>query len=384
MSHPSTQRHPWFDVVRGLSALLVCCGHLRAVVLADYPDVVAPAWWQQTFYAVTSLGHQAVMVFFVLSGFFVGGSVLKPGFSWRGYAVARLSRLWVVLLPCLLLTWGIDHLITQWAPAVLGGAHQARWHSGPEAGRYDAGLLTLLGNALFLQTVAVPIYGSNSPLWSLANEFWYYLLFPLLASAAGWVGPGRSSAIHRIAVAALAGLLAWCLPREMMGGFAVWLMGAGVAACTRPAMARVQAFARRLWPLTTAWLLGALAYGKATSWQARLGAEADLVLGAAFALWCLSMAGRGLDPRHLAVRLAERLSDWSYSLYLSHFPVVMLLAALGFTQAKWQPGPAALGLYALLLAVLVAVGWLVWYLFERHTARVRGALAFRPRPAVVA
>ena len=45
--------------------------------------------------APTRLGHQAVVVFFVLSGLFVGGSVLRAGEDFRNgwYAVARLARL---------------------------------------------------------------------------------------------------------------------------------------------------------------------------------------------------------------------------------------------------------------------------------------------------
>jgi peptidoglycan/LPS O-acetylase OafA/YrhL len=41
---------------------------------------------------------------------------------------------------------------------------------------------TFVGNLAFLQTIAVPIFGTNGPMWSLANEFWYYLIFPLAAS----------------------------------------------------------------------------------------------------------------------------------------------------------------------------------------------------------
>jgi len=42
----------------------------------------------------------------------------------------------------------------------------------------------LLENLGFVQTVSVPVYGTNGPLWSLANEFWYYVMFSLIAVAA--------------------------------------------------------------------------------------------------------------------------------------------------------------------------------------------------------
>jgi peptidoglycan/LPS O-acetylase OafA/YrhL len=66
------------------------------------------------FYLATGLGHQAVMAFFVLSGFLVGGTVVSRAecgqWSWIDYAITRMTRLWMVLLPALLLTAFWDNL----------------------------------------------------------------------------------------------------------------------------------------------------------------------------------------------------------------------------------------------------------------------------------
>ena len=37
----------------------------------------------------------------------------------------------------------------------------------------------LFSNIFFLQGIYTPTFGTDGALWSLANEFWYYLLFPL-------------------------------------------------------------------------------------------------------------------------------------------------------------------------------------------------------------
>ncbi len=372
MNSPS-QHHPWFDVVRGVSALLVCAGHLRAVVMVDFPGIEHPAPWHQVFYALTGLGHQAVMVFFVLSGFFVGGAVLKPGFEPKDYMVARLSRLWVVLLPCLLITWALDAWTLRLAPSIMEGAYQAQWHSGPQAGRYDASALTFLGNALFLQTLAVPVHGSNSPLWSLAYEFWYYVLFPLLAVAAGWVRRGASGMTRVLALTAAVSLL-WALPSELIQGFLVWLMGVVLWWCCRSLPHQILLRARRWMTWTTLMFLGALAYSKSAAWQASVKLDADLLLGGLFAVWCLSLAGPRPALSGLVGRLFRRLSDWSYSLYLSHFPLIMLLAALIFAPNRLQPGWPALLTFAGALGLVLGFGALVWWLFERHTAQVRRRL----------
>jgi hypothetical protein len=61
------------DCLRGLAALLVVVEHLRAFLFVPFPQVVSPGVITKAFYLVTGLGHQAVMIFFVLSGFLVGG-----------------------------------------------------------------------------------------------------------------------------------------------------------------------------------------------------------------------------------------------------------------------------------------------------------------------
>jgi len=83
-------------------------------------------------------------------------------------------------------------------------------------------ILPLPANVFFLQTITVPVYGSNSPLWSLANEFWYYLLFPLLllAPQRGWLKGGLLFAV------ALA-IRRFCPPKSSRGthmadGAAAW------------------------------------------------------------------------------------------------------------------------------------------------------------------
>ena len=65
-----------------------------------------------------------------------------------------------------------------------------------------------MGNLFFLQTIFVPPFGSNAPLWSLSFEFWYYLLFPLCLfalSRGNQVVSGRFCALAAVAVAALVG-----------------------------------------------------------------------------------------------------------------------------------------------------------------------------------
>lgn len=65
--------------MRCIAAFLVVSMHLRAALFVDWQQSESRGMAARLFYSVTSLGSEAVVVFFVLSGFLVGGSLLKGG-----------------------------------------------------------------------------------------------------------------------------------------------------------------------------------------------------------------------------------------------------------------------------------------------------------------
>ena len=62
------------DQMRWIAALAVCAAHLRSITLANY---AGGGWAGGAFFFVHGFGHQAVVFFFVISGFLVGGDVLR-------------------------------------------------------------------------------------------------------------------------------------------------------------------------------------------------------------------------------------------------------------------------------------------------------------------
>src|SRR5690348_6381653 len=85
------------DLFRGLAALTVMSGHLRAFLFVSYASAPAHGFLWTMFYLLTGLGHQAVMIFFVLSGFLIGKNISESASSGRwslaDYAIRRMSRL---------------------------------------------------------------------------------------------------------------------------------------------------------------------------------------------------------------------------------------------------------------------------------------------------
>lgn len=363
----SDGRLPHLDMIRGLAALEVCLGHMRGFFLVDY-EQSGGGFAVKLFYLLTGLHHQAVMIFFVLSGFLVGGSVVRQKrngkWSWQGYLLRRLCRLWIVIVPALLLTLAWDVYGTHLNPDAYRGAFYPQLLSGPVHGN-DLSLAAFLGNTLFLQKVVVDCFGTNGPIWSLANEFWYYLLFPLgLQIVLRAESPRR-----RVAAAILVAAICALLPSAMLLYGLIWLFGViAFLALDHPASARPVSS----WPAGVLGLvlLGAMLLAS----RAQLPFANDFTIGAAFAC-ALPFLARAPAPSRLYRQCGFLLSELSYTLYLVHFP---FLAWIYFTFAapiQWTLGPASLAMLFGIMLVTIAYAAAIWWLFERNTDRLRVAVA---------
>jgi peptidoglycan/LPS O-acetylase OafA/YrhL len=350
------------DMLRGACALLVVVSHLRSMLIVPYAQAERHGPAELLLFTLGGLGHESVIVFFALSGYLVGGSTLaamRAGrFSFLDYGVARLSRLWTVLVPALILTALLDFAGGALAPpGAYRGAFAELIFSGPTpAEPASHSLSSFIGNLLFLQTIVTPVFGADRPLWSLANEAWYYLVFPLVAL--GYFRRGRSTS----ALCALAGLLAlaW-LPVETALLGLPWL--AGALAADHPVR----------WSPTRALAASAATVAMiGVSHHART-IGGDILLGCVVAFWLRDLAALG-PIGGLYARAATGLSNISYTLYAVHFPLVLMLWFWLLAPVQSQPGALALMRIAAFLAVALAYATLVWFLFERRTDAVRGAM----------
>jgi peptidoglycan/LPS O-acetylase OafA/YrhL len=358
------------DNARWMAALLVAASHARNFLFVDWPQVLDRGPIAAAFYWLTGFGRISVVVFFVLSGYLVGGRVfagIAAGtFSLQEYALSRFARLYPPLLAALLLCALFDQIGMRLANAfgyydfpnsygVAGATHAVAEAAGP---------LTAIVNLLFMQTIAGRTFGSNSPLWSLANEFWYYAFIPVIALLLRGAARRRGRLAAAAAVGALAA--AW-LPSEMLILATTWLAGAAAYRFSRP-LAMTKRFA-----LLAAFFFAAGAVRTLHPFPACPLGE-DLVVGAAFAalLWSLGRPAVRSDASH---GLSGRLAGFSYTLYLVHVPLLFLLAASTLqhfaTAARLQPGPASTALFAAGLALAVALAYGVAQVTEVRTDDVR-------------
>lgn len=366
-------KYQWLDLLRGISALLVCANHLRAAMFVDYSAFESSSLLVKLFYFLTGLGSQSVIVFFVLSGFFVGGSVIKRWsvFSYSDYLLARFVRLWIVLVPALLLTLFLDQYTSRIAPDVFSGVDFSVINSGPKD-NYSISLATFLQNLFFLQTVSAPVFGSNSPLWSLSNEFWYYICFPLFL----FLFERKTNPLVRLTSIAIIATLGFSM-QDKVPGLVVWMIGAGVYCLPRGHHVAQ--------PLLIAVTLPLFVVTLAMSKAHLIPGSFDMIaLGCSTGLLIVSLRGLSPMPTWLA-KPTEWLASISYTLYLIHFPLVMLFYVTSFRGKQVGPDVEHFAIFFSLIASLLLIAHCLWVVFEKRTESVKiyliGLLHRRLRPA---
>lgn len=355
----------WHSIVisllRGLAALVVAAAHLRSELYPGLRTVADPTLWFKSFAFATGFAHQAVLVFFVISGWLVGGSLLnkmgQPG-ALTNYAIDRVTRLWMVLIP----TFGLTLVFGLYS----GVLHPSGIDFGP-ANEFSA--LAFAGNLFGLQDILLPEFGGNYALWSLANETWYYLLFPLLVVL---VRARRATPRLASAVALVAALVV--LPTGIIVYFAIWLLGV--------AFSRVRIDCQT--GLRWAWLLPLAAlsvYFRLTGDNDRFDQTTlgmDFLLSLMLLALLSSLQFRPAPASTLAqplARIGRFFADFSFSLYVLHLPLIFLLKQVALTQfglRKLSPSePLHFALYLGMLAVLLLGSYLSYLLFESQTYRIR-------------
>jgi peptidoglycan/LPS O-acetylase OafA/YrhL len=355
------------DLMRGAAAIAVMLWHLRSLFLVEFSEIASANPIVKLVYLACGFSREAVMIFFVLSGFLVGGSVIRGRmdgeWSWGVYFTNRLSRLWVVLIPALILGAIWDHSGTAifGSAGTYGAMDHATWdYSGTVATRLSASVM--IGNALFLQGILTPMFGSNGPLWSLSYEFWYYVLFPLIVLAV----PTKKVELSTGLYSAAAVMVMFFIGRTISLYFLIWLMGAALNLAPelsdRPAKLWIVAGVGALLVVLAliAFKLGDAMYSR------------DLVIGvASSAVIFVVLRMDARSKSGLYSRTVRRMAGFSYTLYLVHVPALMFISAWLVGRGRWQPDAAHIAIVAALGICALAYASAIGQLTEARTGAVR-------------
>ncbi len=347
--------HRKFDTLRGVAALVVFLSHVYELYWQRLLGEAAPL---SRFWATA--GRHAVLVFFLLSGYLIMLSIhdnarRNAGFSAPEYLASRIARIHPPLVGAL----GIMALV--WLAIHLGDLPGKTDYGLPGdlyvmRPRYDIPLSRIATSLLMLGGLT----GPNPVLWSLYFEFQLYVLALLVTlglTAHGGALRGACLVAAALGIAVLtahdAAFLFYAL---------VWLIGAAAALGTLRGGAaierRLRAPALGLACVLAA--LGILQPGALAATGAHPDYAAQLAFCVPYAYLIFFFPGLdGILPAPLA-----RTGDFSYSLYVVHFPLLFLLLSLGQDWMQHSYARTA-ALSALAVAAIVPLAYAFARVFER-------------------
>jgi peptidoglycan/LPS O-acetylase OafA/YrhL len=360
------------------------------VVLCHFLTKYQPVFGEASFRLGSTLGGVAVLLFFALSGMLICYSLLKklgnPTYRFRDFFVDRFSRIYSGLVPSMLFSAFFAALIyftnypyfdylssMQSSPSLLTFVMTLGMLQRFPISFFNS-LLSPLG--LVFPLPSVTPFGFNGLLWTLAVEWWIYMFFGWFAiGLSAFLAKRKRSSAYKILFLIIAAALSFILiglMQEFSSVIIVWFVGALMMLAVSNETLRsklVDRFAARVLALVFVFAFASAIFGAyvAFAWT---GGYYDVFLGlalSAFVLFgVLFLNGNGVGYISKCV-LNERLASWiavgagfSYTLFLTHYPIVIFLNGLNL------PIDRLLMLPAILLITNLAAFSIAYFTEKRH------------------
>jgi len=356
------------DLLRAAAILMVICAHGFVVLYAHFGETLG---------AFGHGGFYGVELFFVLSGFLIGQILIRAGadLARAGNVAFFYVRRWFRTLPLFFL-----FLLVNVISERLFRAHAVNFPEG-------------LTHGLFLRNLAGFHMTFFPESWSLAIEEWFYLLFP----AALWLGlkftkrfgaAFLTAALSFLAFSTVARFVAatdpantWELGIRMVviyrfDALMIGMLGAWLSIqfpkpwlrsaflCALGGLILLLAMYATLWKIEN----GHLAFGD-DNYFARTFRFTLVSLG--FALLLPWASAWKLGRENFASTAVRKIALWSYSLYLVHLPVFLLVSRAGLGPDQPMPLGKALFSFALQIGGAILLSALLYRFFEAPCTRLR-------------
>ncbi len=344
----SSNHYQWLDLIRFLAAFAVLLCHGRGYFLPEYGQL--PLAQKNilvfVFYALTRLGNEAVIVFFVLSGFLVGGKniqrMLDKSFFWQNYAIDRFARIFPPLLGCTIFYY-ISALIYNGNPSIC-----------------DC-ILNLLSLQCWVVDPVVP------PFWSLSFEVWFYIV-------TGCIGCFCCTEKYYLKMIALCIVSVFFVKLGNIYAF-IWIWGAFVYFLKITPSLKIVITTSTLFSLGL--ILNQLTFTSRTFGELITLSryQTQMFLGISFAIFVSAIVSTKPQSRFLngINRAGGYLASFSYSMYLSHDVTFRLLQYAGIKRAN-SLSIASISIWCSCMAIAMLVSYLLFLLFEKNTSFYKQSL----------
>ena len=317
----------FLDSLRGFAAIYVVIGHARWLLWEGYTSgyLQHPEDYNFIekilvyFLSIFKFSHMAVIFFFVLSGFVIHLNYIdKLGRSANfkneilTFYFKRFKRIYPVLIFALIFTFICDQVIFKIYPDLVAGSTNYSFLN--QFITFNHNKYALTGGILNLGGLAMPIFGSNGPLWSLSYEWWFYMIYPFVYLRI----KNKSFALYLIifvfAFIARLNIIDFVFFNKLFVGMASWALGCLLA----------EVYLHRIKIQLYQFIVGLCILFILNLWHPSFGS--DFIVAIAFTILisvCLiysSIVNKFLKFKYLG--------DISYTLYVIHFPLLLVILSI--------------------------------------------------------
>ena len=333
----------YLDFVRVLATLVVFVGHAKIFYRPLYE-----------FCEIHNPGRDAVIVFFVLSGYVISWCAATREKTLDAYVVNRAARIYSVAIPAIVLGMLVSVLLWWQFSEPLHYAMKKPW-------LYVPVYLSFLGESWTLSETPPHQF----PYWSIDYEVFYYVIFASWWYVRGMLGLG------------LAAFFALIAGPKIVAMFPLWVLGSLIFFWGQ----------RRAPPRIWAWVLflGSIAFflaikvfeldARLDAWDRTVLADlipmvladpilGDWLIGATFALNIVGVLGLRIPWGSSAQRVVQWSASHSFSIYLFHWPLFILLSKF------YTENDSFIGLVQMLVVSLVFI-YALSYVSERRKGAYR-------------
>ncbi len=347
------QHFHWLDLIRFFAALCVVLVHVRGQVWETY-SLLNPESQNiitTLFYALFSLGFIGVLVFFVLSGFLVGGITLKRTFknniSFKKYVLDRSVRIGLPLIGSIILIIFVD--------LFLGN---------------NSDYPTLVGNLFALQGIFVDDAGGV--FWTLSYEIWFYILIGgivLLCSKHQYIGCilialslcAFTTLKTYMLLILFCGILSYYLTITIQHRSKIIIYGSATCFCIATILILL--------------VNDSLAFDKSL-FQSFLNEDIlCIIIGISSALFISNVVKTSPKTKCAMIidNIGSKLALFSYSLYLTHWQVLRIVNHYFGRSATLDA--IAIFKFIITVAVCILFAYIFYWITERNTTKVKKCIS---------
>jgi peptidoglycan/LPS O-acetylase OafA/YrhL len=344
----------WLDLLRFSSALLVVICHYRGNFFIEYGLLSDEDKniFTQIFYFIGRLGNESVVVFFVLSGFLVGGKalqrILNNEIDVKSFFIDRFTRIMLPLLAALFFMVVITIIVGDPIP-----------------------FKDILGSLFSLQGIFTGSAG-NTSLWTLAYEVWFYIFIGCLMIIC------RGKNTNNILIAFIVLTICISIFTKLQTRYLLILfMGSFAFLLPRENLKYLKSkIFLLLILLSFSFVLSQLTSETRSlnlstfSFLERKQISVFLAFIAVLLVHHLVVAKPQKRIWVNVESVSSKFSDFSYTLYLIHYPLMFLLSYLGFPKSE-QINTISILYYIVEILISIVVAYLIYLVSEKQTPTVK-------------